>query len=636
MGPVVSLRKQIAVLLIGLSLLLVVATYAVQSWVVMPAFAELERQDAIRDIIRGIEGVKRDVESISTTTHDWSAWDDAYKYVQGEYDEFAKGNLIDESFANTRLNLISYLDSKRRIVFADSRDYETLAAIDLSDVLALAQREGGILTNHHDVDSHVEGILMTARGPLMVSARPMTTTKRDAPINGTLIMGRLLSSKEINGLATRVRAKLSIFPLKATELPDDFAHARDIMKGTWEPYISAVDENNLNSYAVIRDIFSEPALIMRIQSQRQMTAQGAVSASIATGCSIGGGLLTLATMWIVLQWRVIRPLQKVAQHAERVGKDDDLKARIGLNRSDEIGKLADKFDEMMASLADSRSKMQDTAHRAGMAEIASEVLHNVGNAVNSANCSVEILDERLGSSKVNGLDRAATLLRAQSTRAGEFFGQDPRGPKLIDYLLNLNDTLKEEHVQNIAEVARLRDTVRHIRDAIAVQQNYAGRSNFRQEVNLELLIKDALRINEELIHSTEVQVALEIPPLPELQLNKSKMTQVLVNLVRNAVQAMQATPSDNRRLEIKVRRVIDSGVEIEIVDTGTGFDDVTRAKLFTHGFTTKPEGNGFGLHYCANAIREADGHIAAQSDGPGKGATFRIRMPHVLPEIATV
>lgn len=602
----------------------------------MPAFAELERQDAIRDIIRGIEGVKRDVDAISTTTADWSAWDDAYKYVQGVYADFAKGNLVDESFANTHLNLICYMDTNRKILFADSRDCNTLAPIDLSDVLTLAQKEGGLLTNHHDVDSKTQGILMTARGPLMIAARPMTTTKRDAPINGTLIMGRLLSPSEVNGLATRLRAKLTIFPLSATDLPKDFAHAREEMKGTWEPHVCPVDENSLYAYAVIRDIFNEPAMILRIQSQRLMTAQGASSASIATGCSIGGGLLTLITMWFVLQWRIIRPLQWMASHAERVGKADDLKARMELNRKDEIGTLAHAFDEMMGSLAESRAKVQDTAHRAGMAEIASEVLHNVGNAVNSANCSIEVLDEGMVNSKLGGLDRAAALLREQASRAGEFFGKDPRGPKLIDYLLSLNDTLKQEQSQNKAEVARLRETVRHIRDAIAVQQNYAGRSNYRQDVSLDLLIQGALQINEELIRANEVQVSVEMPTLPELQLNKSKMTQVLVNLVRNAVQAMSQVPSDDRRLTIKARSVIDSGIEIEITDTGMGFNEATRAKLFTHGFTTKPEGNGFGLHYCANAIHEAEGHIAALSEGPGKGATFRIRLPHVMPELSGV
>ncbi|MBM4088222.1 MAG: histidine kinase, partial [Planctomycetes bacterium] len=173
--------------------------------------------------------------------------------------------------------------------------------------------------------------------------------------------------------------------------------------------------------------------------------------------------------------------------------------------------------------------------------------------------------------------------------------------------------------------------VRHIRAAIAEQQTFAGRSDFRQEVDMSALLDEVLRLNEEPLRAAEVQVAIEMPPLPELQLNKSKMSQVLVNLVRNAVQSMQGQSSDARRLTIAVRAVEDGGVEIEVRDTGVGFDDDVRSKLFTHGFTTKPEGNGFGLHYCANAVREAGGYITAQSPGPGQGATFRIGLPHVIP-----
>jgi signal transduction histidine kinase len=336
-------------------------------------------------------------------------------------------------------------------------------------------------------------------------------------------------------------------------------------------------------------------------------------------------------MWVVLQWRIVGPLQYMAAHAMRVGHHDDLKARLKLARADEIGTLAREFDQMVECLAESRKRVLDMAHRAGMAEIASEVLHNVGNAVNSANCSVEVLDERLRGSKISGLDRAVTLLHEQAPRAVEFFGQDPRGPKLIDYLVNLNDTLQQERSGNQAEVVRLQETVRHIRDAIAAQQMFAGRSDFRQEVDLSTLVEDVLRLSLEQLRVAEIQVDVDLPPLPELQLNKSKITQVLVNLVRNAIQSMQDQPSDNRRLTIAASAIEEDGIEIVVGDTGMGFGEDVRAKLFMHGFTTKPEGNGFGLHYCANAVREADGNITAQSSGPGQGALFRIRLPHVMP-----
>jgi signal transduction histidine kinase len=352
---------------------------------------------------------------------------------------------------------------------------------------------------------------------------------------------------------------------------------------------------------------------------------------VAAGFSLAGGGLTLAVMWIVLQRRIIDPLHHMAAHAVQVGQSGDLSVRLNVARTDEIGTLANEFDRMVGNLAESRKKVLDSAHRSGMEEVASEVLHNVGNAVNSASCSVELLRERLDGSKVAGFNRAAALLREQVPRAAEFFGADPRGPKLLNYLVGLNEVLQQEHHDHQSDVARLDETICHIRDVIAAQQTYTGQSEFRQEVDLSALVDEVLILNREQLVAYQIDVAVNLPPLPELQLNKSKVTQVLVNLVRNAIQAMHNQASGVRRLTISARTVDENGIEIEVRDTGCGFDDEVREKLFTHGFTTKSEGNGFGLHYCANAIQGAGGQITAESPGRGQGSTFRIRLVQVLP-----
>jgi signal transduction histidine kinase len=278
----------------------------------------------------------------------------------------------------------------------------------------------------------------------------------------------------------------------------------------------------------------------------------------------------------------------------------------------------------------------DTAHRAGMAEIASDVLHNVGNAMNSMNCAIEFLDERLQGSKIPHLDRAMRLLREQAPRAAEFFGQDPRGAKLIDYLADLSDALEDELHGNQADVARLQLTIRHIGDAIASQQKHAGRTDFRQDVDLPSLIHDALQLNQEMLDEAHVEVDVRVPTLPDVQLNRSKMLQILVNLIRNAAQAMRQHSEESRQLGISAQLFDDGTLELVVSDTGPGFDAVVQAQLFTYGFTTKPEGHGCGLHYCANAVNEVGGSIVAESAGPGLGASFRIRIPQAGPVAALV
>lgn len=627
-----SLRSQVAILLVGLSIALVATMYVVQAVVVMPTFVELERTGAERNISRCIDALKSDVESLSNTTNDWASWDESYQYIQDHNAAFEAANLVDESLRNADLNLICYVDLAGRVVWSDVREIETLKKIDVPDLFDAIQQTESPIVHHDNVDDVNAGILLTSQGPMLLASRPIITTKHQGPIRGSLVMGRFLDAREIDNLADRIHATLNVWTVDQRDLPADARRGMKECLASRQTYVDTVNAKTLYAYRVLDDLYHQPALLLRVEVPRDIAQRGRMSVQVATGFSLVGGALTLALMWIVLQRRIVNPLQGMAGHAVRVGQSGDLKARLNSARTDEIGTLAREFDRMVANLAATRKKILDAAHRSGMAEVASEVLHNVGNAVNSANCSVELLRDWLDESKLAGLERATALLREQAPHAGEFFETDPRGPKLIEYLIGLNEALQHEYGNYQSEVTRLFDTIGHIRGIIAAQQSHTAKSEFRHEVDLSSLVDDALTLNQEQLRVHQIVVEVDLPPLPELLVNKSKLTQVLVNLVRNSIQAMQNQPSGPRCLTISARIVDETGIEIEVRDTGCGFDDKVRAKLFTHGFTTKPEGHGFGLHYCANAIQEAGGQITADSPGIGRGATFRVRLLDAIPQ----
>jgi two-component system, NtrC family, sensor kinase len=630
-----SLRSQVALLLVILSIVFIALTYSVQTLVVMPAFATLEQQAAESNVARCVDAIKRDVESLSNITNDWGAWDDTYKYVEDHNADFAADNLVSQTFVSAKVNFICIVNTRRQIVWSEARDLETLNVVEVPALRAMLQEETNPFGNFQHVDDGRTGIQLTRHGPLLLAARPIITSKREGPIRGTVIMGRFLNAQEIKELADRTHVELDVWTVAQNDLPPDARDSLAVLQDQGGNLFQSVDAKTLHAYTLMDDVQGQPALVLRVTMARDVTLQGQISSQVAIGCSVVGGLLTLVAMWLVLQWRIVGPLQHMAAHAVRVGRRDDLQARLQLSRADEIGVLAGEFDRMVEHLAASRSKARESAHRAGMAEIASDVLHNVGNAVNSANCSIELLEQQLQASKVTGLERAAALLAEQAPHAAAFFARDPRGPKLVEYLVNLSESLRRERQGNQVEVDRLRETVRHIRDAIASQQEHAERSDFRQEVALAALVTHALQLNREGLEAAHVQVQLDLPPLPELQLNKSKTTQILVNLIRNAVQAMQDQPADARRLTLAARLDDDGGLEIEVRDSGMGFDADVHARLFTHGFTTKPEGHGFGLHYCANAVKEAGGAITARSPGRGRGATFVVRIPRAASAATT-
>jgi len=628
-----SIRNQIACLLAVLTVALVVTTYAVQSRVILPAFERLERDSALADVKRCSAAIEREIEMLSHFCLDWSAWDDVYRFAEDRNDDFIDSNLKEKAFEISHVNLICILNVQNQIVWGGLHDFEANEKLIDEELFAALTDQRCPLTQFQSLESNHSGIITTTYGPLLIAARPITTSLIEGPSRGTMIFGRLLNKTQVSKLRERTAIDLNVWHLFEDNLS---SYIRELADQAADSVISrVVSEKQLEAFDLMWDIYQQPILLVHAKLPRPTMAQGRVATRFATGCTAVCGILTMFVLAIVLRWRITGPLQQMANHAIQLGSQSNFKARLNLSRQDEIGILAKEFDQMVQHLDDSRKQLSDSAHQAGMAEIASEILHNVGNAVNSLNCSASHLEQQLSQSKLSGLTRTAGLLNEQSHDLASFFSHDPRGPKLIGYIQELSRVLQRERDENLGEVGRLQETSRHIAEIIAAQQSYAKRSDFRQEVDLRQLVTEVLAINQELIRSMEVRVDIQIPELPELMLSKSRLTQVFVNLVRNSLQAMREKPSDQRALQITARVVDECDLEIEVTDSGVGFDQEVQAKLFTHGFTTKDSGNGIGLHYCANAIREIGGHIAAKSPGKGLGATFRVRLPNQINNLAS-
>ena len=281
---------------------------------------------------------------------------------------------------------------------------------------------------------------------------------------------------------------------------------------------------------------------------------------------------------------------------------------------------------MMRKLEASRAELVTTARAAGMSEIATGILHNVGNVLNSVNVSAELLEARLRESRAQKLEKLAELVRAQGDRFGEFVASDPRGRHVAPFLLEVADGLKGEHAELAREVRSLAEGVDHIRQLVAAQQDFARRSELREQVELGTLVDMAWDIVARSSNGPLPRMEREIEDLGRVAVDRHKLVQVLVNLLKNARESV----AEARREPGLVRvRIASAGerVRIEVHDDGLGIPPENLAKLFRHGFTTKPDGHGFGLHSCANAAGEMGGTLHAESDGAGRGAAFILELP---------
>ena len=282
--------------------------------------------------------------------------------------------------------------------------------------------------------------------------------------------------------------------------------------------------------------------------------------------------------------------------------------------------------QAQARLDEVNRQLVDTSRRAGMAEVATSVLHNVGNVLNSVNVSSSLVAEKIRLSKVGNVARAIALFPPQGADLARFLTTDPKGRQLPAYLTSLGINLVQEQSDLLAEVETLLKNISHIKEIVAMQQGYARISGILEPLSVNELVEDAIRMNTGAMDHHEINLIRELDTSPPVLVDKHKVLQILVNLLRNARHACE--DSDRPDKEIRVR-VCDTGdlVAISVADNGVGIAPENLTRIFNHGFTTRAEGHGFGLHSGALAARDMGGKLTVSSPGLGQGAIFTLEIP---------
>ncbi len=282
-----------------------------------------------------------------------------------------------------------------------------------------------------------------------------------------------------------------------------------------------------------------------------------------------------------------------------------------------------------AKLEQVHKQLVEASRQAGMAEVATSVLHNVGNVLNSINISATLTQDQIKNSRIANVARVAALMREHAADLPSFLTQDPKGQQLPSYLAKLAEHLAQEQTTILEEIRGLKKNVEHINEIVSMQQSYARIAGVTDTVKVTDLVEDALRINAGALTRHEVTLLRDYAPnLPDVTVEKHKVLQVLVNLIRNAKYACDESGSRDKQLKVRVAASEGNDrVRIEVIDNGVGIPAENLTRIFNHGFSTRKEGHGFGLHSGALAATELRGRLTAFSEGPGKGATFTLEFP---------
>lgn len=644
-GPPKSLGTRIA-----LTLTLVVAAYAaldhvIQRWAVLPKFAELEQREAREDLDRVLRAIEDEKLQLAAHGRRLANWSETRRLLTAcvadpasaahERTRFAAANLAPYELALASLDFAYVVDRNGSVLGGaaiDPRSGESLALRDFA-LDSVAPTHPLLVQEKHDADGaelvpdETLGLSITHLGPTLLAASPIVAADDETRWLGTVVVGRRFDETLVAKIAAATAVAFDVWDATGAELPPAVAARLERVTTEGDAVVDLDADGRLAAWTIVEDARRLPTLLVRANLPRDISTFGQDAATYALVSTVAAGTLLVFVLLTVLRRVVLNPLARLTGHAVAIGRTDDMSAKLRLEREDEIGVLSREFDRMMEKLEHSRAEVVRTARVAGMSEISTGVLHNVGNTLNSVNVAVNVLSEHVRESKLTKLERVVEMIESQGEKLGEFITNHPKGKHVAPFLSEVAKLMRHEHEQIAAETSKLQSGVEHLRALVASQQELAGKNELREAVRLEEQVALAATLAD-LPRAVEAGLVFEVSGtgLGRVLVDRHKLVQVLVNLLKNAREAIVESGRRPGRIHVACARDGER-LRIAVEDDGIGIPTENLARIFQHGFTTKAGGHGFGLHSSANAAVEMHGRIDAASNGSGHGARFVLDLP---------
>ena len=610
-----NIRTKMISLLALLFAVLIVLEIAVQKQVLLPSFAELEREDAETSMKRIGYALDTTLESIESMTGDWGNWADAYQFVQSPNVDFVNTNVTAASMKQLKVNAMLIVDLNGGYVLSSARAWETGETLDLDFTARKALPEDFPWRKNLADGKPARGLLQTNKGVMMTVAAPVLNGSGSGQHLGMVIMGRLLTPAQVQMIGAQAQASLAMLS--------------DHLSGGSEEI--AETDTSTQIFKSFMDVYGRPLMTFRVDVPRRITARGHGAVTYASLYLIGAAVTVLVLLVVALNRIVLKPLARVTRHAVAVGEGTDLSARLSLPGQDEIALLAGEFDRMVERVADSRRQLVDQSFQAGFAELAKGVLHNLGNAMTPLGVRLATLGERLRNAGAGDVELALSELAKE--KAASLGKPSARREDLEEFLRLACRVLAAcvKDAQDDVAVAQRQSTI--IQTALTELMRSTRNAHVVETVRLPDLVAQTLEIVPDACRQRLVVDADDsLRKVGAVQVARTVLRLILQNLIINAADAVRDAGRDKGMLQFAAEIVGDADSEqlhLHCKDDGVGIAADNLQRVFDKGFSTKSrETNyGIGLHWCANAIGALGGRIWAASEGPGMGASMHLMLP---------
>ncbi len=586
-----SLRSKLVLSLAAMFFVFLTIDEMVRQQVIKPEFAALERSGAIRDANRVMAAMHAKVDHLSDLAALWA-------------------NRIEDGYSVPASDDIHDWDGQNWVAIVSpegSWEWLRRGRNEQFDGNPDPDRFSSITTRCFGSDEpQSSGMARIADQSLVMYA----TVTIEAPEgqrgeNRHLVVGRTIDRAMVEMLRKQTQVDFSLQSLRTRDPAQKLT--------VWE-----ADDSILVVEIQLSGLDNEQLANIYVQVPRDITAHSSHTTSMARNSFIFGSVGALLMLLLLLQRIVIGPLTAIREHSERVAETGFDTAPLVLRGNDEIGELAGAFDNMMHRLGDTQTQLAEASRAAGRSQVASTVIHNVGNVLTNVNSLLDVASDRVEGLRIEPLSKLAERLRCEESGDGLIEAT----PK---YLEGLADSLDHDRDTIFQLISTLHDNIRHIHDVIRDQQRHTGHDLDPTRVSVIEVINEAIGCCRARLDQDSIEVNVLCHKDMAVNSDHSLLLQSMINVIGNARNALRDREGQ-RRLSIDVN-VEDDMAVIRFKDNGQGMTEETLNRVFDAHFTTRKSGSGLGLHFCANSIRKLGGTIHAESDGPDRGATFVFQLP---------
>lgn len=645
-------------------------SYIGARYFLMKGFLELEYMRINENISRVNSAMNQTVNVLDTFALDWGHWNDAYDYAAGGHPDFVANNIETQALANYHLDFFMYLNKQGQILVGLGINSNKKTILPYQQGLEKYIYPNSPFEIHTNPQIATHGMALLPSGIMLISSVGISSNDNENHMDGTLIAGRYLTGDEVKKLSQITNIPLSIYTFNDiknnTLLKEIFSQ---LITSNNNQYIDRHDKKLAYAYILLHDIFNQPIGFVKIVLSRDVIKIGSEAIGYYLVIFLLTGIILAFVLLHLMNILILKRVDYLNKRMQHISAKSDYSERVNINKHDELSSLANQFNILMDTIEKSETELKEkiellshsesrleksniqlsneikdreqaqsvvselhnklllAARNAGMADIITGVLHNVGNILNSIVTSVTFTRERVVNSKAEKLNKLVELLNNHKQDLAEFITQEDKGGKIVEYLSMLSRVWKDENKITLNELSALEKNINNIMSVITTQQSLSSVVSLVEEFTLTDVIEDAITLNKTSADKGGIKIDRDYQFYGKVTLDKVKLLHIIVNLIKNAIEAMNQTDNPYKMLLVRVFKCAEDRFSVDIIDNGVGISEENMKKIFTYGFTTKQNGHGFGLHASILLAKEMDGTISVSSKGEGLGATFTVELP---------